>query len=200
MSTTMEFRPITLYVDHQTVDKSMKAYRRWAKEANAALKEANKLFDGLLTLEQKQRIIENGWNAVIDMKRENSQFPEADIKTLLSLEGKDGSVARAALLHVPERHKAVGFAIVNDEVVVSLETEKNLIEQVTVRTSSIKGNHALEFAKTMAAAFKTAEAKGWTNKGKAKLYADSLEILKYDYSEDGVMEVMPNPNFIKNLL
>lgn len=196
---TQEFEPITLYVDHARVDKAMKMYNRWAQEADAALKEAGALFDNGLTLEQKQLVLEKGWNAVADLIKANSQFPKADIKTILSLEGKDGSAARAALLHVPERHHAVGFSIINNEVVVDPETENKLIEEATVRTSSLEGNKALEMAKKMAADWQKCLDNGWVTEHDSKRFSDSIKILVYDNIQGVGYRVQPNYHIIKDL-
>ncbi len=76
-------------------------------------------------------------------------FPKATVEFVLSSQGLDGSVAKAAFDLVPGRHSAVGFAIVDEDLQVSPETVKKVKERNHHYVKNDMQSKALKMAKDM---------------------------------------------------
>lgn len=149
MNATAELKREFLWVNHEGIEKTLSQYSAWAEEAKYALDEAQKLLPEPLSIEERELLLHQGWSALEGLIRTAYGFPKATVEFVLSSQGLDGSVAKAAFDLVPGRHSAVGFAIVDEDVQVSPETVKKIKERNHHYVKNETQSKALKMAKDL---------------------------------------------------
>ncbi|MDC6366931.1 MULTISPECIES: hypothetical protein [Flavobacteriaceae] len=149
MNATIEKKGELLWVDQEAIDKTMISYEAWAKEAEYALDEAQKLLPKELEQEQKELLLNQGWSALEGLIRNAYGFPKATVEFALSSQGLDGSTAKAAFDLVPARHAAVGFKVTGESVIVSPETEQKVKDRHYHYVNNNMQSKALKTAKEL---------------------------------------------------
>ncbi|KQC31435.1 hypothetical protein [Flagellimonas eckloniae] len=149
MSASAELKREILWVNHDGIEKTLSQYSAWAEQAKYALDQAQKLLPEPLSIEERELLLHQGWSALEGLIRTAYGFPKATVEFVLSSQGLDGSVAKAAFDLVPGRHSAVGFAIIDGDVQVSPETVKKVKDRNHHYVKNDMQSNALNMAKDL---------------------------------------------------
>ena len=141
---TKKFTPKFLYRDGDFIKGQQKFYEEKIPFLNECLVEVEKLFDKKLTIHQQTEILQFGWDKIVQMFRKNSQYPNAKIKTLLELHGKDGDLAEQVLKEHSSKFRDDIFTITESGVELSIKYLKDLEEKGNYYTTNEAQNQKLE--------------------------------------------------------
>jgi len=144
-----KFTPKFLYRDGNFIRNQQKFYEENIPDLNDCLVEVQKLFDKELTIVEKSEILRFGWSKVIGMFRSNSQFPNAKIKTLLELHGKDGDEAEKALNKQSSKFRDDVYIVSKTGVEISDKYLKDLEERGNYYTKNQAQNQKLQIIENL---------------------------------------------------
>lgn len=151
--TKSKFKPQFLYKNEHRIKQRIEESNESAVHLTQALLKAQELFDKPLTEIEKRLILSQGSIYLEDLLKKNSQFPKADIETILKLQGHgipDIDSFKKALSGAKNRGRIEEYDIdQNNVVTLSPDTIEKENAICTYYTRSEKQNVALEVAKTV---------------------------------------------------
>lgn len=174
---TKEFKKVFLYREDKQIQKILSEYEEWAAYLQQALEEAQKLFDEPLKPEEQIQVLREGWKGVEYLVRSKSDYPKADLQTLMNLMGKGDLVpeVQEALRFAPSRFAAVGYHIEKGKVTVQKDALKKLQDERSYYTRSAEQSEAYNLAEKISDLIEEAIEKGYISKFSRQGAANSLQ-------------------------
>lgn len=139
-----KFKPKFLYKDGDFIRQNIKFNEEKLTYLNNCLVEVEKLFDKELTIKEKTEILQFGWKKIVEMFRSNSQYPNAKIKALLELNGKNGDEAEKVLKEHSSKFRDDIFIVKNTGVEISEKYLTEIEKRGNYYTTSQAQNEKLE--------------------------------------------------------
>ncbi|WP_034042198.1 hypothetical protein [Wocania ichthyoenteri] len=153
------FKQMFLYRDSSWIEQQKKFNLEKIPFLNECLVEVQKIFDRELTISEKTEILQFGWKKVQEMHRSKSQFPKANIKTLLELHGISGEMvdnAEKVLNENSSRFRDDIFAVTSTGVQLNIKYLKDIEEKGNYYTTSEAQNQKLQTVTNIAKELNTA--------------------------------------------
>ena len=144
-----KFKPQLLFKDAALIKKQTAEYVELAEYANQAIEPVKELFDRELKPDEMISIIKAGWRILADLIRRDSQWPNAEINTLLNLLGKDGTKAKNVLSQIKNRLLVDGLEIENGQFKVKDSIYKDIENKYTYYTENQTQNEKFDKIKNL---------------------------------------------------
>ncbi|MDT0647476.1 hypothetical protein RM545_12310 [Zunongwangia sp. F260] len=186
------FEPQFIYKSEKWINNRITTGKESATQMEVVLNEAEKLCDDKPLDEGEKRVIlTSGWEKLAEIIKNRSSFPNADIETLLKLQGKDSTAVKEAFKNAKFRSRLDEFSISKDnKIALTKEAIQKYNEIGTYYTRSEKQNIALNAANNICESLNRAIEGGII--GRAPIPVEFKNLLDIKNLDSGKVGYQPN--------